>query len=167
MGEAVKRGSLTLVAAIAAGCVPPPHRGAPPAREGPIIGWRLVNRPYKDLERLQLAGDAHIPRNASALVFEPIYADDEADCDPSEFVRLEVVAGERAHVGELVTARISVPNADEDACHVVDIRTTNVWTKLEGSNRLMLHGSEVKTIRFTSDIEGKAGIRVSALRSPQ
>ncbi len=154
--------SFGILLGLAAGCAPASSRDFVASTNRTIVGWRPVNRPYKDLENLRLASDARIPSQASALVFEPIYAEDETECDPDECVRLEVVSGEKAHVGELVTARISIPNADEDAYHVVEIRPITEGANVQGPSMLVLHGSEVKTIRFTSTLEGKAGVRISA-----
>ncbi len=109
MGAPLSRLTISLGALIATGCVAPRSPDAHPINDSEIVRWRMANRPFGDLQDLQMGDDSRIPPSFSTLVFEPIYSEDDTECDPSEFLRIEVIGGEKAHAGELVTVRISIP----------------------------------------------------------
>jgi hypothetical protein len=127
--------------------------------EEQIVGWRLVNYRLEHLERRHYADISQ-----SGLVFEPILSRDDPDGILGGIVHLEAIASDEARVGEVITARISVPDADEDDQILVEVRSTNDWTKIDGPDRLVLRGPEVMTVRFTRSAKGKAEIRISAVR---
>lgn len=181
---------LTIVAAILAsvGCAVRRGSGPPqdrPSDSRPILGWRLTEEKYGAIDDWwATAGDGEIPPDAIALVYEPVYQEEttliaglvtgRTACSHAPCVEYE---GPRTrNVGDPATVSLWV-DGPRDVGHVVELTGSHASVRIvnvTGAVRLLEEGSTPSNryylapraraeISFTSEIQGRAGLRISVV----
>ena len=163
------------------GCAAPPTPGDPewPVwKDEPIVGWRLTQRSYGSIDDFWAnAGDGRIPPGQAALVYEPIYRDEEAEA-PSFESKLGFTCSHRLvlvydgalsqGVGTPVEMRFWIKGISQ-AAHLIEISGSRVGIVIlevqgalplaEETDRYVLDTRVVGSVIFTSRTAGRGGIK--------
>ncbi len=139
---------------------------APPARA--IIGWRLVERPARELTDRGLGGDATLDPNSPVMVFEPVYEDElpvvtRSGGRTGRTVEARVTTDpSRPAPGEVVTATVRVTHPGEGVRYEITAEPTRDGISILGSSTVIVSAGEPGVIRFTSRCQGAGGVVIRA-----
>lgn len=162
-----------------AGCNASSAPGPKAKEERDVVGWRLVDKPYGEIDDPWVSpGDGIIPPGEIAMLYEPVYRDEKtlvrnlvtarSACD--HVARASYDGPPSVNAGDPVTVTVWI-DGPRDTAHIVEFEGTNPHVEireiagaapLSGEpGRYLLEPGARASVTFTSRAAGPGGIRVS------